>query len=904
MAKLCLIDGTGFIYRLFHALPSLTTPDNIPVGAVFGFTKELISLKKNPNISHILVLFDTSRINFRQDIYKDYKANRSDPPENLIPQFTLVREATQACNIDYLEMEGYEADDLIAAYVKMAKDLDMDIEIISSDKDLMQLVDDANNIYMYDPIKKKKITSAEVQEKFGVLPNLVAQAQALIGDSSDNIPGVKGIGPKTAAELLNTYHSLDGIYENIEDITRATVKNNLQEYKDNAYMSLQLATLNCDVKNLAPIDNFQAKPVDPNKLLTFLQKLSFTSLATKIATEYKITLDTLTNKSELNIQHSTENNYFNNIQRSLVNKEINNKESLSYLHKALQDCHSLAIIVNFNKKQLQGLEIFAPATNETFTINLSNQIQESFLEPLSTDFTLNEVCLALKDIFTNSSINKIFYNAKPFFHILDHLNISLVSFDDVMLKAYLLNGVVPSHSQDITYLLQQNFLLEGDAQGYNVRALDIYNLNTIYTKQLIEQKSHNLYISYDKPFIKVLLAMEEVGILIDKAVLQNLATEYAEAIEILENKIYSLAGEEFNIGSPKQIGHLLFEKKGYKGKKNPSGSWKTDTTSLEELDDADALELTALILKWRQLAKLQSTYTIPLINQINKDTGRVHTTFLQTSTSTSRLSSTEPNLQNIPIKSEEGKQIRKAFIAKKGYKILSLDYSQIELRIFASIAQVKNLLEAFINNEDIHQKTAAEIFNVSLEEVTPNQRRGAKAINFGIIYGQTEVGLAKVLGTSIATADQYIKAYYATYPEISQYMQDTIAIAEKYGYVQTVIGRKCFIKDINSNNFTLRSFAKRAAINAPIQGSAADIVKIAMLNIDKYFIQNNIDAHILLQIHDEIIIEVPAVQAQDIASVVKTLMENVLKDLKHTFINMHNDLVVEYNIADNWLEAH
>ncbi len=896
MKKLCLIDGSGFIFRAFHALPPLHTPDGTPVNAVFGFTKTLLSLIEDKSVDYIAVIFDSSRKTFRNDIYPEYKIHRPPAPEELIPQFPLFRQIVEALNIVSVEKEGFEADDIIATYARQAMEQNISTCIMSSDKDLMQLISDKHNIYMFDGIKKIQIKEQHVIEKFGVLPQYVTDAQSIIGDSADNVPGIKGIGVKGATELLQQYGTLEGIYENLENITKKAIKEKLIASEKLAFISKKLVTLDQNVECNIQIEDMIVKPIDANKLCAFLQKLSFNSLAQKIATKHNIDLCCTDNTNGiLDLRNS-------NIPKPQISKKSIKTQVIDQIHDFeniianLAKNRTLPIIININKVNiLQNIYIFDELENIEYIINLENEEPNSLFEIKS--FSVSKVLTFLKTILEDQAINKIVFNVKKLLHILQDHNISIVSYDDLVLMHYLLKGPINETSTaelikvfESEYLIsdiqedkvnEQNFLPDNCAS----LCLDLY---LKYKEQLMKQKLNHIYNYIDKPLAQSLYNIEKTGVLIDTKILNELSIYFSQHINQLEKEIYNLAGEEFNIGSPKQIGEILFNKLNVGGKKNKLGSWKTDANVLQELAD-NGIEIADKILSWRQLSKLKNTYSDKLINYVDVN-GRIHCTYSQCLTTTARISSVSPNLQNIPIRTEEGRKIRQAFIAQKNYKLLSLDYSQIELRILAHIANVKNLKEAFINNLDIHTLTASDVFNIPFSEVNSDYRRKAKAINFGIIYGQTPFGLSKSLGISREEASYYIDQYFIKYPEIKNYMTETIEYAKKYGYVQTLYNRKCFIDNINQKNFQIKSLAERSAINAPIQGTGADIMREATNKVCRFLI-SNVNANVILQIHDELIIEVKKEDAEHLANEIKSIMESCASEL---------NLKVDYKILNSW----
>jgi DNA polymerase-1 len=890
MKKLVLVDGSGFIFRAFHALPPLHTPQGVPVNAVYGFTKALLALQERGDIDYLAVVFDSSRLSFRQAIYKEYKAHRPPTPEELIPQFPMFRQVADALNIKRVEQEGFEADDLIATYSKIAMELGIAVEIQSSDKDLMQLISDDKNISMFDPLKKKAIKESEVLEKFGVSPDKVIYVQALMGDSSDNVPGVKGVGPKTATDLITTFGNLDNIYNNIDKISKASLKEKMLSCKELAYTSLKLVTLEQQVPVEGGLDGFIKNKFDPKTLYTFLNSLSFNSLALKIAKETNLDIIKTPVEDEFNIHQSSNNLSPVKTKNKVVFETVEIKTLSQDTFKNLKLNRRLPILLQNNT-----LNILDELGQKEYQLKINNNLGKDLFADQEEGFTLNEILINIKDALQATHIQKIFHNAKEILNKCIVLDIHLSSYEDTYLLSYLLNGS-KEESQSLKIALVQEFLFAEEDTTTSIKASDLLDLFEIYENTIVNEHCKYVYECIDKPLVATLIQMENFGIMVNKNILIELGQKFTQEIKALEEKIFNISKEEFNLASPKQIGEVLFNKLEIKGKKNKTGSWKTSASFLEDLAE-DGVEIANLILQWRQYFKLKTTYTDSLIEKINPHTGRIHSKFLQCQTTTGRLSSIDPNLQNIPIRTQNGKEIRKAFVAKEGYKIISLDYSQIELRVLAIIAQVNNLLDAFKHNQDIHKKTASEIFNVPLAEVTDSLRRNAKAINFGIIYGQSEHGLASLLGISKVEAKNYIDSYFKQYPEIKEYMEKTLEIARKQGYVTTLLGRKCFVKDINHKNYTLRSFAERTAINARIQGTSADIMRKAMVLVDK-FLRNNsdYDANIALQIHDELLVEVKETQAAELARTLQVIMEQVF--------SFPIVLEVNYSIADNWHEAH
>ena len=846
---LYIIDGYSFIFRAYHSLPPLTSPDGAQVSALYGFTNMIMKLCKTHKSDMIAVALDGGGKNHRHQIFPDYKANRISPPEDLITQFPLILEALDALNITALQIENEEADDIIASYAIAATKKGYKVTIVSSDKDLMTLLAN-DNIDMYDPIKNKIITTEYVVEKFGVVPKLLLDAMALIGDKSDNIPGVAGIGPKTASELINNYNSLEKVYENIEKISSIRIKKLLYDNNENAFLSKKLLELKTEMPADISFDNMKVKEIDKIKLINFAQKFGFKSLLS----QYKI-----------------DNNYINTQTHSEVKslEEINNsKLDQELISRIIYDS---VVSLYYTKDQ------FFLATK---SINLVISYQKDKEQTLQFDLeklTLDNILSFLKPILESESVKKILFLSKEFIKILSLLNIKIVAFEDLALMSYVI-------STSNRYKSLENLIPD-----INLGATLMLNSYNYLQKQLIKNKDLSLYELLEKPLIKVLANIENKGVLVEPNILKTITQDLEKLIIQIENEVYEITGEQFNIGSPKQLGIILFDKlqlvtNNKKSKK--SGNYTTDADTLEELS-SNGHKIAELILKWRQYTKLINTYTEGLLKSINPITKRIHTTFEMNATTTGRLSSHNPNMQNIPIKTEEGRRIRKAFIAKSGNCLISADYSQIELRLLAHFAKIQQLKEALISGLDIHAVTASEIFNIPLEKITPDLRRKAKGINFGIIYGISPFGLARNIHISQKEAKLYIEKYFNKYPGIKDYMETTVDFAKKHGYVQTIMKRRCAIEEINSNSYAVKSFAERAAINAPLQGSSADIIKKAMIDLT-----SDLSSMLILQIHDELLFEVPEERAQDYAAQITQIMENA--------IELTVPLKVDIKIGNHW----
>ncbi|OUX53914.1 MAG: DNA polymerase I [Pelagibacteraceae bacterium TMED287] len=909
-----LIDGSGYIFRAYYALPPLSRKsDGLPTGAVSGFCSMLFKLLEDARSddsenkpTHFAVIFDSARKNFRNDIYKDYKANRSDPPDDLAPQFEYIRKSVEAFNLPSIELINYEADDLIATYAKKIVKAGAKVTIISSDKDLMQLVSD--KVRLYDPVKFKVLGDKEVKEKFGVKPSQVIDVQSLAGDSSDNIPGVPGIGIKTAAELINKYKNLDNLLKNISEITQKKRKETLSNNKDKALLSRQLVTLKDDVPVKDDPSNFVIKDIKKEKLYDFLRQMEFNRLLSRAIGFYgessKIQKQDQKKLEKINIK-----NYESIILEKDLEKwiKILSKESVISVDTETTSLNSV-------ETNLVGIS-FSYKPNKACYIPISHKNIKGVEKKIALE--------KIKPLLEDPSIKKVGQNIKFDFIVLKKNGINLKSMEDTMLISYVLDAGVNRHNLDTLSEIHLNHktisykevvgtgkskLNFSDvplkrATEYAAEDADItLRLYEKLKERMDKEKLSSIYEIFEKPMINLLSNLEINGIKVDKGYLIKLSKKFKERINKIEKEIYSLTGKEFNIGSPKQLGEIIYnELKIAKQKKTKKGSLATSAKILEDLAYSGH-KFPNLVLAWRQLSKLKNTYSDALQDHISKKTGRVHTSFLLAATNTGRLASSDPNLQNIPIKTEDGREIRKAFIAEKGNILISADYNQIEMRILADMAGVKELKKAFKNNEDIHNLTASQVFNVPVSSVNSDLRRKAKAINFGIIYGITQYGLAKQISVSNQEALDFINAYFKKFPEIKEYMNETVKFCRKNGYVNNIFGRKIHLRDINDKNFSVRSFQERAAINAPIQGSAADIIRLAMLKIDNLIKKDKkFKTDILLQIHDELIFESPKESKNYVEKIIKKTMSSISSSDHHIF---SIPLEVSVNSGYNWGEAH
>ena len=910
-----LIDGSGYIFRAYYALPPLSRKsDGLPTGAVSGFCSMLFKLledarsddsKNKP--THFAVIFDSARKNFRNEIYSDYKANRAEAPDDLAPQFEYIRKSVEAFNLPSIELLNYEADDLIATYAKKITEAGAKVTVISSDKDLMQLV--SNKVRLFDPMKSKVIGEKEVIEKFGVKPDQVIDVQSLAGDSSDNVPGVPGIGIKTASELINKYKTLENLLKKASEIPQNKRRETLLSNKDKAMISKQLVTLKDDVPLKNDAADFIIKDINKDKLYDFLRDMEFNRLLSQAISFY----GEPTKKDFKDKTLVKKNNKIN----TKTYKTISKEKQLDELIKKLDEKSVIAVdtetsSLNPQEADLVGISVCYEA-NEAFYIPVGHKER--------TELKKNIVLKKLKPILEDPSIKKVGQNIKYDFIIFKNNGIELSSVEDTMLLSYTLDAGNNRHNMDTLSELhlghktisykdlvgtgkkQLNFA-DVDikpATEYAAEDADItLRLYEVLSERVSEEKLERVYEEFEKPMIKILSRLEMNGIKVDDAYLKKLSKKFEERLITIEKEIYKISGKKFNIGSPKQLGEIIYnDLKIAKLKKTKKGSLATSAKILEDLASTGH-KFPNLVLEWRQVSKLKSTYTDALQDHISKKTKRVHTSFLLAATNTGRLASSDPNLQNIPIKTSDGKEIRKAFVADKNNLLISADYNQIEMRILADMADVKELKKAFKNNQDIHSLTASQVFDVPIAKVTDDFRRKAKAINFGIIYGITQYGLAKQISVSNEEALSFINSYFKKFPEIKDYMNTTIKTCRKQGFVTNIFGRRIHLRGINDKNFSVRAFQERAAINAPIQGSAADIIRLAMIKIDKV-LEEKKKAKMLLQIHDELIFECLKKDESEVKKIVKESMTSVSSSDHHMF---SIPLEVSINSGNNWGEAH
>jgi len=922
-----LIDGSGFIFRAYHALPPLTRKsDGLPVGAVSGFCNMLFKIiedQKGSNApTHLVVVFDAKGKTFRSDIYPEYKMNRPPAPEDLIPQFPLTRDATRAFGLACIEQEGFEADDIMATLAVQAREAGGQVTIVSSDKDLMQLV--GNGVEMYDAMKNKRIGPEQVEEKFGVAPNRVIDVQSLAGDSVDNVPGAPGIGVKTAALLINEYGDLDSLLERASEIKQPKRRETLIENADQIRTSRDLVTLKTDMEMDCDFDDFQVQAPDPEVVLKFLAEMEFRTMSARIANKLGVSAP------------------------EISSDRINNEDQITEAESISINTEKYELIDNVNDLNRWVTKIYqrgyVAVDTETTGLNdmivdlvgicLSVEIGEACYIPVghtngeddlfggaslcNGQINLDEALEILRPVLQDPSIIKIGQNVKYDTKIFARYDVNLAPVDDTMLLSYAINGGKHNHGMDYLserYLNHKPISIKtllgsgksaitfdkvsiNDAVNYAAEDADItLRLWKLFKPMLHESSVTKVYETLERPLIPVLAKMEMNGIKVDRNTLSRMSNNFAQSMSGLEAEIYDLAGQTFNVGSPKQLGEILFDKLELPGgKKGKTGAYGTGVDVLEDLA-SEGHELPVKVLDWRQMSKLKSTYTDALQGHINPNTGRVHTSYVISGASTGRLSSTDPNLQNIPIRSEAGRKIREAFIAEEGNVLLSLDYSQIELRILAHIAKIDTLKQAFHEGQDIHALTASQMFNVPLENMDPMVRRQAKAINFGVIYGISGFGLARNLRIPRKEAQSFIDTYFERFPGIRTYMDETVSFAKENGYVETLFGRKIHTSEINAKG-PQAGFAKRAAINAPIQGTAADVIRRAMVQMPNAI--SHLPVKMLLQVHDELIFEVNKDALNETTEVVRNIMEKASEPV----VKLDVPLVVDAGFGNNWADAH
>ncbi|HJM92050.1 MAG: DNA polymerase I [Alphaproteobacteria bacterium] len=917
---LYLVDGSAYIFRAYHALPPLTRKsDGLPIGAVSGFCNMLSKLvddvRNDGEVDYFAVIFDAARKTFRNDIYPEYKAHRPPPPEDLQPQFPLVKRASEAFSLATIEMPGFEADDIIATYARQAREAGMQVTIVSSDKDLMQLI--GGGVVMHDPMKQRRIGPDEVYEKFGVGPDRVIDVQALCGDATDNVPGVPGIGVKTAALLINEYGDLDGVLARAEEIKQPKRRQNLIDHADLARVSRDLVTLKDDVPVEQPLDELGLREPEAEVLLDFMAEMGLERLAGRIAQRLGGEVPEAVALAEAETAPALDYQCI---------------QTLAELESWIERARAAGVVavdtettsLDAMAANLVGVSLsIEPGQACYIPLGHKGPVPEGELDLGGTADTapeqipLDRALDLLRPLLADPSVLKIGQNLKYDMLVLRRYDIEITPLDDTMLLSYVTEGGMHGHGMDELSKLHLDIapipFKEVAGSGKSQITFDQVPLDKaveyaaedadltlrLYRRlkpQLLVSRKTAVYETLERPLVPVLVDMEQAGILVDRAELVRLSADFAGRIVTLEGQIHELAGEAFNVNSPKQLGEILFDKMSIPGgKKTKTGAYGTGADVLEGLA-AQGHDLPLRVLEYRQLAKLKSTYTDALQNQINPTTGRVHTSYAMAATSTGRLASTDPNLQNIPVRTEEGRRIRKAFIAAPGHKLLSADYSQIELRILAHIADITALREAFHDGLDIHAMTAAQVFNLPIKDMDPMIRRRAKAINFGIIYGISAFGLANNLGIERGEAQDYINAYFERYPGIRTYMEKTKESCRELGYVETIHGRRVHMPGINDKNGARRGFHERAAINAPIQGSAADVIRRAMVAMPDALAAAGLNATMLLQVHDELVFEVPEGEAEETVTVAKWVMEGAA--------HLSVPLVVDAGTGNSWDEAH
>ena len=922
-----LIDGSAFIFRAFHALPPLTRKfDGLPIGAVSGFCNMLLRyVEKNTGAdaaTHLAVIFDKGSHTFRNDLYDQYKANRDEMPADLRPQMPLTREATRAFGIACHEIAGYEADDIIATLACRARDAGGRVTIVSSDKDLMQLVGDG--VEMFDAMKNRRIDRDGVFEKFGVFPEGVVDVQALAGDSVDNVPGAPGIGIKTAALLINEFGDLETLLARAEEIKQNKRRETLINHADQIRLSKKLVQLDKETPLDFTLDDLEVRDPDPETLLSFLADMEFRTITKKIADKFKLDMpainDTLVpSDSVITAPEAV----------AFDTSSYNCVTDLDALNRWIEDAYSTGYVaVDTETTSLDEMQAELVGISLCINAGKACYIPLTHKDGASDDLfgsskladgqcDLNAALALIKPMLEDPSVLKIGQNMKYDAKIFANYGITIAPIDDTMLMSYAMHGGLHGHGMDALsqrYLNHEPISIKSllgagkaaitfdrvpieEATKYAAEDADItLRLWDMFKPQLHQSKVTQVYEGLERPLIPVLAQMERTGIQVDRETLSRMSNAFAQKMACLEAEIHALAGETFNVGSPKQLGEIMFDKLGYEGgKKGKNGAYATGADILEDL--ATVHELPRRVLDWRQLSKLKSTYTDALQDHINPETGRVHTSYSIAGANTGRLASTDPNLQNIPVRSEDGRRIREAFVAPHGKTLVSLDYSQIELRILAHVAGIDALRQAFRDGLDIHAMTASEMFDVPLDQMTSDIRRQAKAINFGVIYGISGFGLARNLRIPRAEAQGFIDRYFERFPGIKEYMDQTVQFARENNCVKTLFGRVIHTPEINAKGPTA-GFAKRAAINAPIQGTAADIIRRAMIRMPAAIA--HLPAKMLLQVHDELLFEVEDAAVDDLIETARAVMENAAAPVVHLDV----PLIVDAGKGANWSEAH
>lgn len=875
MKKILLIDGSSLIFRAFYAIKNLTTKDGVFVNGVYGFLNMYYKALELTNPTHVFVAFDKGSKTFRHTEYSDYKGTRDKAPNEITYQFGILKDLLSSMNVNYLELDEYEADDILGTIAKLAQKEGFEVDIFTGDRDYLQLVDD--NIFVY--LTKKGISEIKLMdnnaifEDFGISPKQLIEVKALQGDSSDNIPGVKGVGEKTALKLIQEYGNLENLYKNLGKL-KGKLKENLENEKDKAYLSRYLGEIYLNVPIDKNIEDFELKDVNLNEYIEKLENLEFKSIINKYFKDVK----------------KDNSNSINHI----IDSEVIN---FSEIFDKIKNDKSIAVKFFSDKEYIY---------REKFYIGVySDYNKKSYI---CKEFNLEDF-----ERLCNSDIKIVGYDIKEELFFLLKNNFEVNNYEDVMILEYLVdsnkgNYDITKVSEELLYL-EIIDLKERFGKGKNKKTffdLDediivkyisqyvfaISELYSIFVQKVKENNLYSLYENVEKPLVKILVDMEKTGVKVDKNKILELNEEYSKLAGEYEQRVYELAGEVFNLNSPKQLGVILFDKMKLPVVKKTKTGYSTDVEVLEKL--SEDYEIAEYILKYRSLNKLISTYLVGILDYIMED-DRVRTSYKQMITATGRLSSVDPNLQNIPVRTQEGKNIRKVFVADKNKVFIDADYSQIELRVLAHLSKDLVMIDSFKNDLDIHYKTASEVFGVPIEEVTDNQRRSAKAVNFGIVYGISDYGLSKDLNITRNEARQYIDGYLNTYPNIKNYMEEIVKIAKKDGYVTTILGRKRYIPEINSKNFNIRSFGERIALNTPIQGSAADIIKLAMIKVYERLKEEKVNAKLILQIHDELIIECDEKEKDIVKNILKESMENVYK----------LDLPLKVDVCEgrNWYES-
>lgn len=890
MDNILLVDGYAFLFRAYYASPNLISPAGVPIGGVSGFIQMMFKLIESHNVTRIAVILDSggSKNSIRHKMYPAYKAHRPPIPTDLLVQFTVMREALDAFGIRYVEHDGTEADDIIASYAKLARESHHNIKIVSSDKDLFQLIDHEHGITLYDPVKDLDVTNEVVQNKLGVSPSQIADYLGLVGDTADNIPGVKGIGPKTAATLLQQYHCIENIYKHVDEIKPERIRNLLQSYADSASTSKTLATLMCDLPLFYKLDEFAWNGLLPNSngIQTFLNKYSLKTLAARYLNKIvgqQISHIQQENSDPVTTTQDNVETYYHSNSKSMITQSEWDKilEHMRYFGTV-----SLHFQMAEDNSTIQSISIFC---------------HDMFVTVESCDILLKDVVTAsnLKKCFESKTIHKIVFALKDILHALARYNITIVNVDDIKLLAYTAGSGKYKHQYDINNIRNEYLQNYDDNNSYTrleqhtpclANTIVYSRLYHILLKKLHSQQQLTLYYTIDKPLNSVLFTMERSGIAVNVQFLHQLRDEYSKIIKSLESQIYDFTGIQFNINSPKQTSNILFEHLKLpiltNSKKLSDGQYSTSNEVLEELS-AQGFSITDQLLEWRRYSKILNTFINCLLENADSRTHRIHTNFNATLTHSGRLSSSSPNLQNIPIRTEEGRKIRDAFVAANSKKFVSADYSQIEIRLLAHIAEIKELQDMLKYGADVHAITASQVFGIPLSKMDEVWRRRAKAVNFGIIYGISSYGLAKNLQIPIAMASGYIDSYFKRYHGIKEYMASTISMAKSNGYVSTLFGRRCFIPNINSSNNFMRKFSERSAINAPLQGSAADIIRKAMVKLPQ-----ELRDCLQLQIHDELLFEIPECMVEEACKVIRQVMESAA--------SLSVPLPVEIKVGNSW----